>query len=86
MALPREISERELRNASDDIMRGLDRGDSYIVTRNGVPVATLAPVGQRLFAKSADAIAAFQSAPPIDYQRFREDVDNLVDQGSEPGA
>ena len=36
--MSREITQRELRNESGEIMRGLDRGESYIVTRNGVPV------------------------------------------------
>jgi antitoxin (DNA-binding transcriptional repressor) of toxin-antitoxin stability system len=36
--MAREITQRELRNGSGDIMRALDRGEAFIVTRNGVPV------------------------------------------------
>ncbi len=33
-----EIGQRELRNTSGKIMRGLDAGESFTVTRNGTPV------------------------------------------------
>jgi len=39
------ISQRELRNDSGEIMRGLERGESYRVTRRGVPVGMLTPAG-----------------------------------------
>src|SRR5262245_41020298 len=32
------ITQRELRNDSGDIMRRLDQGETFIVTRNGTPV------------------------------------------------
>ncbi|PYQ81141.1 MAG: hypothetical protein DMG01_04830, partial [Acidobacteria bacterium] len=38
------ITQRELRNDSGRIMRALDRGKAFIVTRNGVPVGELIPV------------------------------------------
>ena len=37
------ISQRELRNDNAEIMRGVERGESYTVTRRGVPVARLTP-------------------------------------------
>lgn len=37
------ISQRELRNDNAEIMRGVERGESYTVTRRGVPVARLSP-------------------------------------------
>ena len=39
----REITQRELRNDSGEIMRALDRGESFVVTRNGVAVGELVP-------------------------------------------
>lgn len=39
----RTISQRQLRNDNAEIMRGVERGESYTVTRRGVPVATLSP-------------------------------------------
>lgn len=39
-----EISQRELRNDNAEIMRGVERGESYVVTRRGVPVARIEPL------------------------------------------
>jgi prevent-host-death family protein len=44
----REINQRELRNHSGEIMRQLDQGESFIVTRNGVPVGELSPLATRI--------------------------------------
>ena len=82
----RRISQRELRNQSGEIMRALDRGESFMVTRNGVPVGELTPIGQRRFVAAAAAVAAFRGSPPIDSERFREDVDAVIDQDSAPRA
>lgn len=38
------ISQRELRNDNAEIVRAVEQGESYIVTRRGVPVARLGPV------------------------------------------
>ncbi|WP_308466464.1 type II toxin-antitoxin system Phd/YefM family antitoxin [Rathayibacter soli] len=37
------ISQRELRNNSGEIMRGLARGESYRVASRGIPVGILSP-------------------------------------------
>jgi antitoxin (DNA-binding transcriptional repressor) of toxin-antitoxin stability system len=84
--MPREISQRELRNASGDIMRALDRGETFIVTRNGVPVGELRPIRRRRFVGADAAISAFTNAPAIDGLRFREDVDAVLDQDPAPRA
>ncbi|TSD96098.1 type II toxin-antitoxin system prevent-host-death family antitoxin [Skermania sp. ID1734] len=38
------ISQRELRNDNAEVIRGVERGETYVVTRRGVPVALLSPV------------------------------------------
>jgi prevent-host-death family protein len=76
----RAVSQRELRNESGEIMRALDRGESFLVTRNGVPVGELVPARKRRFVSADAAAAAFADAPPIDAQRFAQDVDRSVDQ------
>lgn len=43
--LVKTISQRELRNDNAEVIRGVERGESYTVTRHGVPVAHLVPVG-----------------------------------------
>jgi antitoxin (DNA-binding transcriptional repressor) of toxin-antitoxin stability system len=82
--MEREITQRELRNDSGDIMRGLDRGESYLVTRNGVPVGELRPVHRSRFVACDVVIGAFASAAAIDAVRFREDVDRGIDQDPVP--
>jgi antitoxin (DNA-binding transcriptional repressor) of toxin-antitoxin stability system len=84
--MAREITQRELRNGSGEIMRALDRGESFIVTRNGVPVGELLPHRQRRFVAAERAVAAFAGAPSIDFRRFRADVDEHVDQRLAPRA
>ena len=74
------ITQRTLRNDSGEIMRGLDRGESYIVTRDGVPVGELVPVRRRMFVPATALLSALAAAPPINRARFRRDVDSLIDQ------
>jgi antitoxin (DNA-binding transcriptional repressor) of toxin-antitoxin stability system len=45
-------------------MRAVDKGSSFIVKRNGVPVAELIPVRQRIFVPADVAISVFAGAPP----------------------
>jgi prevent-host-death family protein len=38
------ISQRQLRNDNAEILRGVESGETYTVTRLGVPVARLSPM------------------------------------------
>lgn len=40
----KHISQRELRNDNAEVIRGVERGETYTVTRRGVPVAQLSPL------------------------------------------
>jgi prevent-host-death family protein len=84
--MARRITQRELRNESGEIMRALDRGEAFVVTRNGVPVGELTPLRQRRFVPAEVAVALFAGAPRIDAERFRDDVDALLDQDVVPRA
>jgi antitoxin (DNA-binding transcriptional repressor) of toxin-antitoxin stability system len=84
--MSRRITQRELRNDSGRIMRALDKGNTFIVTRNGVPVGELIPIRQRLFVPVETAVAAFAGAPRIAARRFRKDVDRAIDQDLTPRA
>ena len=79
--LAREITQRELRNESGAIMRGVERGESFIITRNGTPIGRLIPLRRRTFVPRKEALAAFANAPILDADRFRADTDALADQG-----
>jgi prevent-host-death family protein len=84
--MAREISQRELRNESGEIMRALDRGEMFVVTRNGVPVGELTPLRKRRFVSADAAVALFAGAPAIDRARFRADLDAALDQRPQPRA
>jgi prevent-host-death family protein len=76
----RQITQRELRNNSGEIMRALERGESLIVTRNGVPLAELSPLRRRRFVAAETVVSAFSGSASIDYGEFRDDIDTWVDQ------
>lgn len=65
-------------------MRALDKGKSFTVTRNGVPVGELIPVRQRVFVPAESVVAAFLGAPRLSGGRFRRDVDGVIDQDPTP--
>jgi prevent-host-death family protein len=80
----RAITQRELRNDSGEIMRSLDQGESFVVTRNGTPVGELTPLRRHRFVSTDAVVAMFRNAPAIDSDRFREDLDAHVDQDTTP--
>jgi len=82
--MSREITQRELRNGSGEIMRKLDEGETFVVTRNGVPVGELSPLRRRRFVAAEAAMAHFRGAPSIDSKRFRTDLDSAVSQEPSP--
>jgi prevent-host-death family protein len=84
--MAQEITQRELRNESGEIMRGLDRGESFVVTRNGVPVGELIPLRRRQFVTPEVIGIAFADAPAINRERFRADIDSVLDQDPGPRA
>lgn len=79
-----EITQRELRNNSGDIMRRLDEGEAFVVTRNGVPVGELAPLRRRRVVSGPALAAAFRDAPRIDHTSFRADLDRWAGQDADP--
>jgi antitoxin (DNA-binding transcriptional repressor) of toxin-antitoxin stability system len=84
--VPRELTQRELRNDSGEVMRALDRGESFVITRRGVAVGELAPVGRRRRVSADALLDAFAKAPAIDADRLRSDLDALAEQDPEPRA
>ncbi|HZJ27925.1 MAG TPA: hypothetical protein VFF40_13095 [Acidimicrobiia bacterium] len=82
--MSREISQRELRNDSGKIMRELDEGETFTVTRNGVPVGELSPLRRHRFLAAEAAIELFRTAPGVDYQTLRTDLDAPADQDPTP--
>jgi prevent-host-death family protein len=77
------IAQRELRNENAKVIDAVVAGETFVVTRNGEPVAELRPIraGRRAFI-SRDEVAALAAADVrIDHRQFRADLDRLIDQG-----
>jgi len=84
--MSKTITQRELRNESGEIMRRLDQGETFTVTRNGVPVGELSPLRRHRFVTADAAIEMFRNAPHVDADRFRADLDAIADQDPNPRA
>jgi antitoxin (DNA-binding transcriptional repressor) of toxin-antitoxin stability system len=84
--MTRDITQRQLRNDSGEIMRALDRGETFVVTRNGVPVGELTPLRRHRFVSADTAIAMFRGAPSVDLTRLRADLDSVASQEPSPRA
>lgn len=80
------ITQRELRNNSGEIMRRLDAGDEFIVTRNGIPVGELKPIRRRRFVDRERLQRLFAQIPPENVDDFRRDIDRGIDQDPTPRA
>lgn len=84
--MARDLTQRELRNESGEIMRALDAGESFVITRNGVPVGELTPVRRRRFVEREAAIARFRTAAAIELRQLRSDLDRYTTQDPAPRA
>ncbi|MGO9962967.1 MAG: type II toxin-antitoxin system Phd/YefM family antitoxin [Acidimicrobiales bacterium] len=84
--MAREISQRELRNESGEIMRRLDKGETFVVTRNGTPVGELAPLRGHQFVTAETARALFHGAPAVDLAKLRADLDEVASRSARPRA
>ncbi len=84
--MSREITQRELRNESGEIMRKLDEGETFIVTRNGVPVGELSPCAATASSPQKPRSPSSGRQPPVDADRFRTDLDLVASQDLSPRA
>lgn len=78
------IPQRALRNDNAKVVDAVIGGDSFVITRNGEPVAELRPIkgGRRSFIKREDVTELATGAPVrIDHRQFRNDLDGAIDQG-----
>ena len=81
MSLAHEISQRDLRMRSREIMDAVERGDSFAVTRDGHRIGELIPLRRRRrFLSRAEFARGSLLAPPIDIDAFRADQDAAYDQ------
>jgi len=77
------IAQRQLRNDSAEIMRRVEAGESFVVTRNGRPVADLVPhepVNRPKRMTVREAQERMRALPKIDVDRWYADraADDLI--------
>jgi prevent-host-death family protein len=75
------IPQRDLRNHNAAIIAAVVAGESFVVTRNGEPVAELRPVtkSRRTFVPKADLADVAKGSTHIDSTAFRADLDRALD-------
>jgi len=80
--MARTIAQRELRNENAKVIEAVTLGETFVVTRNGEPVAELRPIkaGRRSFISRAEVAALAAAAVRIDHRQFRADLDRSIDQ------
>lgn len=80
--MTKTIAQRELRNENAKIIDAVTAGETFVVTRNGEPVAELRPIrsGRRTFITREELTALAQAGVRIDRHRFRTDIDRMIDQ------
>ena len=80
--MARTIAQRELRNDNAKVIDAVVAGETFLVTRNGVPVAELRPIERprRKFAAREELVALGAAGPHVDLAGFKADLDRIVDQ------
>jgi prevent-host-death family protein len=81
-----EITQRDLRTRSREIMDAVEHGHSFTVTRDGHRIGELIPLRRlRRFVPRQEFAAMSRNAPAIDLDAFRADQDAALDhEGSSP--
>jgi prevent-host-death family protein len=75
-----EITQRDLRSRSREIMDAVEHGQSFIVTRDGRHIGELIPLRRRRrFVPRAEFLAMSRNAPASDLESFRSDQDAAAD-------
>jgi prevent-host-death family protein len=80
-----EITQRDLRTRSREIMDAVEHGESFTVTRDGHRIGELIPLRhRRRFVSRQEFAAMSRNAPAIDPGAFRADQDAAQDQAADP--
>jgi prevent-host-death family protein len=77
--LPEEITQRDLRSRSGEIMSSVEHGQTFIVTRNGTPIGELIPLRRHRTVTREQFVGASTNAPVIDAEGYRADLDAAMD-------
>ena len=61
-------------------MRALDAGETFVVTRNGVPAAELRPIERRRFVSTTTLLGTAAAFARVKAAQFFADLDGCLDQ------
>lgn len=76
-----EITQRDLRTRSKEIMDAVQHGQAFTVTRDGHRIAELIPLRRRRrFVPRGEFAAMSRTAPDISLDAFRADQDATTEQ------
>lgn len=76
---PADVSVRQFVAESGRITRGLRQGRPYTLTLNGEPLAEMIPIRKRRAVPAEEVLAVFTTAPVLDWDEIRADLDDTVD-------
>lgn len=80
MSTYQEVTQRDLRTKSREIMDAVEHGQSFIVTRDGRQIGELVPLrSRRRYVPREEFVARSRNAPRIDLDAFRADQDSVLD-------
>ncbi|HUY52364.1 MAG TPA: type II toxin-antitoxin system prevent-host-death family antitoxin [Streptosporangiaceae bacterium] len=80
MSAQPEITQRDLRNKSKEIMNAVEGGQAFTVTRDGRQIGELIPIRRRRrFIPRDEFAATSRNAPALDLEAFRADQDAAAD-------
>jgi prevent-host-death family protein len=81
------ITQRQLRNDSGEVLRRVEAGETFTVTRRGVPVADVVPhrgtpAAPTRYVPARAVAAALSDVPPWDaagFEREQSRLDSMLD-------
>nr|WP_200931449.1 MULTISPECIES: type II toxin-antitoxin system prevent-host-death family antitoxin [Parafrankia] len=75
-----EITQRDLRSRSREIMDAVEHGQTFTVTRDGHQIGQLVPIRRRRrFISRQEFAAMSRNAPAVDPDAFRSDQEAAAD-------
>ena len=75
-----DVSVRQFVADSGSVTRGLRQGHAYTLTLNGEPLARMIPIRRRQAVPKDEVLAIFATAPVLDVEELRSDLDASVAQ------
>lgn len=71
------ITQREFRNSSAAVMDAVEAGETFRLTRNGVEVAEIRPVGRKRRLTAEELVQRHRRLPTVDYAQMRREADDF---------